>query len=173
MTVILFCIYEGSDSALEWIKANRFLIDSLRHFRYADDRNIDQGASIRTKAATLVDMIESPEKMELEKQKYNKIRAQMGRPGIVDMNGGDTPKDFRKSSHRMTMDLQGRLSTGATTGSTSSTAPSSSSNPSNVNGNGVTSPRASSEFVRKPYTRPSLSLDGRYSLSLPLQSIKE
>ena len=46
----------------------------------------------------------------------------MGRPGIVDMNGGDTPKDFRKSSHRMTMDLQGRLSTGATTGSTSSTA---------------------------------------------------
>lgn len=171
--MINFCIYEGSDSAVEWIKAHKYLIQSLRHFRYADEKNIDQGASIRTKASTLVDMIESPEKLEFEKEKYNKIRAQMGRPGIVDMNGGDTPRDFRKSNHRMTMDVQGRLSTGTANGSSSSITPISPGGPQVASGNGITSPRASSEFVRKPYTRPSLSLDGRYSLSLPLQSIKE
>lgn len=165
LTVLLFCIYEGSDSALDWIRKHKYLVQSLRTFRYADEKNIDQGGPIRTKATSLTEMIEAPEKIELERQKYNKIRAQMGRPGIVDMNGGDTPLDFRKPSHRMTMDLngtQGRLSNGG------AGAP--------VSPSGLSSPRMSLENNSRKVingNRPSLSLDGRYSLSLPLQSIKE
>lgn len=127
-------------------------------------------STVRTKAQTLTAMMESPEKMELEKSKYNKIRAQMGRPGIVDMNGGDTPRDFRKTS-RMTLDIQ----TGDGRRSLSGNSLSSpvNSTPSGSLG-GLTSPRRSLENKRQVAPRaPSLSLDGRYSLSIPLQSIEE
>lgn len=195
--MLLHCIYEGSDSAVEWLKSHRALIKSLCEFRYADERNIDQGGpsmyrgsgkiyvvvllliicvsftfTVRTKAQLLTDMVKSPEKMEAEKQKYSLIRAQMGRPGIVDMNGGDTPRElnFRKNS-RMTLDIQD-TSRGSFSRSASGASPITAS----ATGGGLSSPRRSLENnsnKKLVQQRPSLALEGRYSLSIPLQAIQE
>lgn len=135
---------------------------------------------VRMKAQTIIDMMESPEKMEIEKTKYNQIRAQMGRPGIVDMNGGDTPYDFRKTS-RMTLDIQPSNGRRSTSGAGySSIASNQQQGSSSQHGQGVqeglVSPRRSLESNGKKGITPrapSLSLEGRYSLSIPLQSIQE
>lgn len=132
---------------------------------------LTDSVKVRIKAQTLIAMMESPEKMESEKHKYHQIRAQMGRPGIVDMNGGDTPSDFRKVSHRMTFDIQPRTGGSASASSLSSNGTGA---PAGGKGN-LASPRSSFDNNRKQVTprAPSFSLEGRYSLSLPLQSIQE
>jgi hypothetical protein len=75
-----------------------FLIKTLREFRYADSRNIDQGSPIRSKARVLTELIEDHDKLSKEKENYRRIREQMGKPGIVDLS-------INSTNSRFTLDL--------------------------------------------------------------------
>jgi hypothetical protein len=74
------------------------LVKTLREFRYADTRNIDQGGPIRAKARVLTELIEDESKLIKEKENYRRIREQMGKPGIVDLSSDP-------SNSRFTLDL--------------------------------------------------------------------
>ncbi|VVT51749.1 uncharacterized protein SAPINGB_P003200 [Magnusiomyces paraingens] len=201
LTILLHCIYEASDLVVDWLKKNLYLIKTLRDFRYADDRNIDQGAPIRAKASLITELIESPEKMAQEKKQYQELRANMARPGIVDLATGNAAP----AKPRLTLDLsssgrprrsistaivaansgpQGPSSTSSASASASASSSFSSNNYHNTSAtSSVTSPRSSLDawtqqsssgaYRNKARVAPKPSMEGRYSLSLPLHSIIE
>lgn len=156
LTVLQYLVYEGSGIVLKWLKSHIYLIKSLCEFRYADSRNVDQGGPIRQKARTLSELIQDPSKLEREKENYIRIRQQMGKPGIVDLHSGSSASPSARKPHsivtsRMTLDLE------------TLTPPSPTINrPPNPSG-----PKQGGPQSYRP------SLEGRYSLSLPLYSIEE
>lgn len=137
---------------------------------------------VRAKARLITEMIESPEKLAQEKQQYRSVREGMGRPGIVDLATGNSRLTFDMSSSG-----RPRTSGGGTrisTGTRNSLSANSSSQPTGVTTpENVTSPRSSldvwtqqskSGVYSKQKTRPpKSSMEGRYSLSLPLHAIQE
>lgn len=137
---------------------------------------------VRAKARLITEMIESPEKLAQEKQQYRSVREGMGRPGIVDLATGNSRLTFDMSSSGRPRTSGGgtRISTGTrnSLGASSSSQPTGASTPENV-----TSPRSSldawtqqskSGVYSKQKTRPAKSsMEGRYSLSLPLHAIQE
>lgn len=111
LTIVLYCLYEGSDLFLSWLRSKAYLIATLRTFRHVDSRNIDHGGPIRTKSMALTELLENDEKLAKEKENYRLIRAQMGKPGILDLNSPRPHNpEFRPSqdfgsSSRLTLDL--------------------------------------------------------------------
>lgn len=158
LTILLYCAYEGSEQFVHWLQRKLYLIKTLQEFRYADVRNIDQGAPIRSKAKILTDLLEDESKLNSEKQNYKRIQESMGKPGILDLslnastnNGGNNSTTYRG---RMTLDLSS---------SSSSTSPVS-----------PVSPMNPKRQMWPTTARERLSLEGRYSLSFPpLHSIQE
>lgn len=137
-------------------------------------------------------MIESPEKLAQEKQQYKALRENMGRPGIVDLATGSAAP----VKSRLTLDLSstGRprtsngggnsansISGGA--GSSSLYSPALGTSPGG-SVTSMTSPRSSLDTwaqqsssaayrTQQKVRAPKSSMEGRYSLSLPLHSIQE
>jgi hypothetical protein len=105
LTLLLYCVYEGSDAITDWLRKNLHLVTTLREFTYADARNIDQGGPIRTKATVLTELLQDETKLMNEKQNYQRIRQQMGRPGIVDFNTSTSTTTDTSSHGRLTLDL--------------------------------------------------------------------
>jgi ENTH domain len=154
LTVFQFLVYEGSGTIIQWLRSHIYLIKSLCEFRYADSRNIDQGGPIRRKARALSDLIQDPAKLQAEKDNYARIRQEIGKPGIVDLHTGTRKPSLGIVTSRMTLDLGSRAPHSPTITS-----------PNGTEGTGRTRLGGGG-----PY-RPSL--EGRYSLSLPLHSIEE
>lgn len=159
LTVLQFLVYEGSAAIITWLRSHIYLIKSLSEFRYADSRNIDQGGPIRQKARALSDLIQDANKLKKEKENYARIRQQMGKPGIVDLHGNNRKPSVGIVTSRMTLDL---------------------GSPSQCSPTVVTSPHTSTD-LGSSHQQSRLgsgsgyrsSLEGRYSLSLPLHSIEE
>lgn len=145
LTILLYCVYEGSEAITDWLRRNIHLVSTLKEFTYADARNIDQGGPIRSKATVLSSLLGDAEKLTNEKQNYQRIRQQMGKPGIIDLHADSDKASSSETTGRLTIDLP--------TASRQQYQPSSPT---------VTNSRSSLEA-------------GRYSLSLqtPLHSIAE
>lgn len=104
--------------------------------------------------------------MALEKQKYRLVREQMGRPGIIDLASGNGAATKSRLTLDMSSNGRPRLSnSGAPVGNQNYTSPKSS----------LEAGQSSSSYRQKQSNRPphKASMEGRYSLSLPLQSIQE
>ncbi|CAN6666641.1 hypothetical protein TRVA0_038S00760 [Trichomonascus vanleenenianus] len=146
LTLLLYCVYEGSEDVILWLRRHMFLIKTLREFRYADSKNIDQGGPIRSKARVLTELIENEDKLEEERENYKRIREGMGKPGILDL-----------SSSRKTLDLPPTPTQGSIPGSRMSSS---------------VERLAAANKQRRSLEFPA----GRYSLSLqtpPLHCIEE
>lgn len=143
---------------------------------------------VRAKARLITEMVETPEKMAQEKQQYRSVREHMGRPGIVDLATGNSAATNARltfdlsSTGRPRMSNSGVPSGGNSNGSNSSTGGGSGSQNGNIGS--YTSPRSSLDSwsqqsssaayrQQKGRAPPKKSMEGRYSLSLPLHSIQE
>lgn len=182
LTLLLYCVYEGSEDVASWLRRNLHLVKTLREFRFADFKNIDQGGPIRTKAKVLTELIENPDKLVKEKENYKRIRREMGQPGILELSGNangarrsysafnDVRGGNGVATTKMSLDLGNSTDRGFSPPKLGSGT---NNNNNNTNGNGTNSSNNNNSNNKRQSGRGSF--EGRYSLSLttPLHAIEE
>lgn len=88
-----------------WSKDNIYIIKTLREFQYIDEGGRDQGASIRSKATALTELLQDDDRLRRERLSQKKSRRRTDRPADDDFGEGGSrrrhsPANGRSSRNR-------------------------------------------------------------------------
>lgn len=70
LTVLRHLVLNGSMLCYDWTRSHSNYLRSLRKFNYCDSKNIDQGKPVREKAKALLTLVNDPDNLEEERQKF-------------------------------------------------------------------------------------------------------
>lgn len=70
LTILQYFIIHGSPESLQLMQSNKSLVTPMLDYKYLDSNNHDQGRSVREKAKNLLDVLDSPERIEETKKNY-------------------------------------------------------------------------------------------------------
>ncbi|KAL1711676.1 hypothetical protein EV715DRAFT_259962 [Schizophyllum commune] len=100
LTVIDYCLHQGSENVVIYFKDNMYVIKTLKEFQYIDEEGKDQGANVRQKAKDITNLLSDEGRLREERRARASMRDRMLRvPGGADDDEPDE-NDVRRDQRR-------------------------------------------------------------------------
>ncbi|KAL1742512.1 hypothetical protein HDZ31DRAFT_43068 [Schizophyllum fasciatum] len=102
LTVIDYCLHQGSENVVIYFKDNMYVIKTLKEFQYIDEEGKDQGANVRQKAKDITNLLSDEARLREERRARASMRDRMLRmPGADDADDeGLDENDGRRDERR-------------------------------------------------------------------------
>lgn len=79
MTVLDYCLHQGSENVVIYFRDNIYVIKTLKEFQYIDEDGKDQGANVRQKAKDITNLLQDEARLREERRTRASMRDRMVR----------------------------------------------------------------------------------------------
>jgi epsin len=93
LTVLDYCLHQGSENVVIYFKDNLYIIKTLKEFQYIDEDGKDQGANVRQKAKDITNLLMDDNRLRQERRARASMRERMTRGAAGD---GQEEEDFSR-----------------------------------------------------------------------------
>lgn len=103
LTVLDYCLHQGSENVVIYFRDNIYVIKTLKEFQYTDEEGKDQGANVRQKAKDITNLLQDESRLREERRARASMRDRMIRGGGGDpMHGGvgEEEDPYREDENR-------------------------------------------------------------------------
>lgn len=105
MTVLDYCLHQGSENVVIYFRDNIYIIKTLKEFQYIDEDGKDQGANVRQKAKDITNLLQDEARLKLERRNRANMRDRMT-GGAGNAGDGDFEEPDDENSRRRTLDTR-------------------------------------------------------------------
>lgn len=102
LTVLDYCLHQGSENVVIYFRDNVYIIKTLKEFQYIDEDGKDQGANVRQKAKDITNLLLDESRLREERRARASMRDRMirgtGGPGENDENEEDENRRRRQQN---------------------------------------------------------------------------
>lgn len=81
LTVLDYCLHQGSENVVIYFRDNVYIIKTLKEFQYIDEEGKDQGANVRQKAKDITSLLMDEGRLRQERRARASMRDRMIRGG--------------------------------------------------------------------------------------------
>ncbi|ODQ79566.1 hypothetical protein BABINDRAFT_145006 [Babjeviella inositovora NRRL Y-12698] len=88
LMVTHFCLQTGLDAFIQWARATVCIFVGLKRFNmesFTGDE-LEQAQQIQVKAASIVQLVENPEKLERMRAGFHQLRSELEKPGVYNLS---------------------------------------------------------------------------------------
>lgn len=96
MTVLDYCLHQGSENVVIYFRDNIYVVKTLKEFQYIDEDGKDQGANVRQKAKDITNLLQDESRLREERR----ARAHM-RDRMIRGTNGEDPVDDLDDENRL------------------------------------------------------------------------
>jgi len=89
LTVLDYCLHQGSENVVLYFRDNIYVIKTLKEFQYIDEDSKDQGANVRQKAKDITNLLTDEARLREERRTRANMRDRM----IRGVNGDDNEEN--------------------------------------------------------------------------------
>lgn len=92
LTVLDYCLHQGSENVVIYFRDNIYIIKTLKEFQYVDEEGKDQGVNVRQKAKDITNLLQDEGRLRQERRARANMRDRMirGADGApAEQDGGE------------------------------------------------------------------------------------
>lgn len=96
MTVLDYCLHQGSENVVLYFRDNSYVIKTLKEFQYIDEDGKDQGANVRQKAKDITNLLMDEARLREERRSRASMRDRMLRGANSEDNGSERDENVQR-----------------------------------------------------------------------------
>jgi epsin len=97
LTVLDYCLHQGSENVVIYFRDNIYVVKTLKEFQYVDEDGKDQGANVRQKAKDITNLLQDESRLREERRTRASMRDRM----IRGVGGDEEPIDENISRRKL------------------------------------------------------------------------